>query len=127
MRNCAAKEFRFSSPRIYLEEAERLCDRVAIIHQGKIRAEGATLGLIEQWSRKKIRLHLTTPVDGFRHPDLVAGSGTDFTFVVPMSKPLGVLLQELELRIENLKDIKVQEGNLEDVFLQLTRSGTDGV
>jgi ABC-2 type transport system ATP-binding protein len=105
----------------YLEEAERLCDRVAIIHKGLIRAEGQTHSLIEEWSRKKIDLRLSKAVDGFRHPDLISGAGTDWTFFTKMSKPLGELLQELQVPMDNLKDLQVQEGNLEDVFLRLTR------
>jgi hypothetical protein len=38
-----------------------------------------------------------------------------------MSKPLGELLQELQLPLADLRDVEVREGNLEDVFLQLTQ------
>lgn len=107
----------------YLEEAERLCDRVAIIHKGLIRAEGKTRGLIEQWSRKKFILRLVNKVDGIRHPNLEKGnvSGDEWTFLTPMSKPLGELLQELQIPLSNLRDVEVENGKLEDVFLQLTR------
>lgn len=108
----------------YLEEAERLCDRVAIIHKGTIRAEGQTRGLIEQWSRKKIILRLVNKIDGLRHPELDRGSenGDEWTFLTPMSKTLGALLQELQIPLSNLRDVEVQNGRLEDVFLKLTRS-----
>ena len=108
----------------YLEEAERLCDRVAIIHKGLIRAEGQTRGLIEQWSRKRIVLRLVNKIDGIRHPELDRGSteGDEWTFLTPMSKTLGALLQELQIPLSNLRDVEVQNGKLEDVFLKLTRS-----
>lgn len=105
----------------YLEEAERLCDRVAIIHKGKIRALGQTQSLIEEWSRKRITLRLMQPVSGFTHPEMVSGKGDEWLFLTKMSKPLGELLKELKLPMENLRDIEVAEGKLEDVFLQLTK------
>jgi len=107
----------------YLEEAERLCDRVAIIHKGLIRATGGTRGLIEQWSRKKISIKLKEKLEGLTHPDLVKGSvdGLEWSFLTKMSKPLGELLQELQIPQQALSDIKMEEGKLEDVFLSLTR------
>jgi ABC-2 type transport system ATP-binding protein len=106
----------------YLEEAERLCDRVAIIHKGKIRGEGATGNLIEQWSRKKITLRLVHPVEAIAHPDAERGAaGDEWIFYTKMSKPLGALMQELQIPLNNIKDIEVEEGRLEDVFLRLTR------
>jgi len=105
----------------YLEEAERLCDRVAIIHKGKIRATGGTRSLIEEWSRKKIVLHLQRSLDGCRHPDLVLGQGREWTFLTKMNKPIGELLQELQVGVADLADVKVEEGDLEDVFRTLTR------
>jgi len=108
----------------YLEEAERLCDRVAIIHKGLIRAVGRTEGLIEEWSRKKIVVKVVNRLDQVRHPDLERGSpdGKEWTFFTKMSKPLGQLLQELQIPLSNLQDVEVEEGKLEDVFLRLTRT-----
>jgi ABC-2 type transport system ATP-binding protein len=107
----------------YLEEAERLCDRVAIIHKGKIRAIGATRNLIEEWSRKKVVLRLVNPVDKLMHPDLVQGHGNEWVFLTAMGKTLGQLLQELSLSAAQLADVKVTEGSLEDVFMRLTQEG----
>jgi ABC-2 type transport system ATP-binding protein len=105
----------------YLEEAERLCDRVAIIHKGEIRAIGQTRKLIEEWSRKRVVLRLVNPLDSLMHPDLVKGSGNEWIFLTAMTKTLGQLLQELKLSAAQLADVQVEEGNLEDVFVRLTR------
>jgi ABC-2 type transport system ATP-binding protein len=104
----------------YLEEAERLCDRVAIINKGRIRACGETHKLIGEWSRKRLVLRLVRPVEHLTHPDLVQGSGDEWVFLAHMGKTVGELLQELKLPTENLRDIQVEEGNLEDVFRKLT-------
>jgi ABC-2 type transport system ATP-binding protein len=107
----------------YLEEAERLCDRVAIIHKGEIRAIGKTRDLIEQWSRKKVVLRLVSPSGSMLHPDLVRGEGNEWTFLTAMDKTLGQLLQELKLPAAQLADVQVNDGSLEDVFMRLTQEG----
>ena len=105
----------------YLEEAERLCDRVAIIHHGQIRATGPTRDLIEEWSRKRVVLRLVEPIETLKHPDLVQGGGREWTFLTSMKKTLGALLQELNLGAAQLSDVQVAEGNLEDVFRRVTQ------
>ena len=105
----------------YLEEAERLCDRVAIINKGKIRAIGPTRQLIEEWSRKRVVLRLTGPRADLQHKDLIAGGGTEFTFLTEMTKTLGELLHDLNLSTAELADVQVTDGSLEDVFVRLTK------
>ncbi len=104
----------------YLEEAERLCDRVAIIHKGTLREMGPTRQLVEKFSRKKIIIKLQSPVSTMQHADLVSGAGTDWTFLVGMDKPLGALLREVNVSSDQLSDVQVAEGTLEDVFLKFT-------
>lgn len=107
----------------YLEEAERLCDRVAIINRGEIRAIGKTRELIEEWSRKKVVLRLVQPLKELKHPDLVKGEGHEWVFLTAMTKTLGQLLQELALPAVQLADVQVQDGSLEDVFMRITQEG----
>lgn len=104
----------------YLEEAERLCDHVAILHKGEIRAIGETRKLIGEWSRKSVIVRTLRPVENLKHPDLIKGDGLNFSFLLPMGTPLGQLLNELKLPTDNLRDVQVEDGNLEDVFRKLT-------
>lgn len=108
----------------YLEEAERLCDRVAIIHKGELKAIGQTRKLIEEWSRKKVVLRLVREAPTPTHPDLVSHQSQEWTFLTAMTKTLGQLLQELKLSTDQLADVQVEDGNLEDVFVRLTQEGT---
>ncbi|HMN68153.1 MAG TPA: ABC transporter ATP-binding protein [Bdellovibrionales bacterium] len=108
----------------YLEEAERLCERVAIIHKGEIRALDQTRRLIDKWSRKGMRLKLVHPVTGLTHPDLVKGQGSDWSFLVPAEKSLGELLREVGVSANQVQDVQVSQGRLEDVFMKLTRNET---
>ena len=105
----------------YLEEAERLCDRVAIIHKGLLREMGPTRQLVEKFSRKKVTLKLREPMAKLQHNDLVSGDGAEWTFLTGMDKPLGALLRDLNISGDQLGDVHVAEGNLEDVFLKLTK------
>lgn len=106
----------------YLEEAEQLCDRVAIINQGLIQTIGPTRELIEKWSRKRITLRLVNPVHKLPHPDLIEGHGNRWVYLTPMDMTLGKLCMELDLEASQISDVNVQEGRLEDVFLKLTAS-----
>lgn len=105
----------------YLEEAEQLCDRVAIINKGLLREQGATRGLIEKFSRKNIVLKLVNPVDSLKHPDLISGGDAEWSFLVGMDKTLGQLLGEVGVKTDQLRDVQVSEGTLEDVFVKLTQ------
>ena len=105
----------------YLEEAEHLCDRVAIIHKGELREIGPTRALIEKFSRKNIILKLVDPVSSMSHPDLVKGEGSEWTFLTSMEKTLGQLLRELKVPLDQLRDAQVSDGRLEDVFVKLTQ------
>jgi ABC-2 type transport system ATP-binding protein len=105
----------------YLEEAERLCDRVAIIHKGTLREMGPTRELVEKFSRKQVTLKLQAPLVSMQHNDLVSGGGTDWTFLVSMDKPLGALLRELNINSDQLRDVQVSDGKLEDVFRKFTQ------
>lgn len=110
----------------YLEEAELLCDRVAIIHKGKIQAEDRTKDLIAKWTRKKIVLRWQTKPPPIQHPDLVKTQGEEWTFLCDMGKTLGELLHELKTPVMQLRDVKIEDGSLEDVFVKLTQDENRG-
>lgn len=105
----------------YLEEAERLCDRVAIIHKGLLREVGPTRALIERFSPKKIVLKLLRSIENMKHKDLMFGEGMEWTLMINGEKPLAQLLQELNLSAADLREVQVLEGTLEDVFLRVTQ------
>lgn len=106
----------------YLEEAEHLCDRVAIIQKGELCALGGTRDLIQKWSRKCVKIQLGREAS-LQHPDLMTGSGRHWTFMTPQDKPLGQLLADLKLEAHDIVDVQMTDGSLEDVFVQFTRKG----
>ena len=102
----------------YLEEAEKLCDRAAFIHHGKIRESGSTAELISNLTARRVYLQLKVPPP----PGMDAIEGYEgmregrHVFALPSASGLGGLFQKLSLRTENIADIKIREGSLEDVF-----------
>ncbi|WP_295904782.1 ABC transporter ATP-binding protein [uncultured Bdellovibrio sp.] len=102
----------------YLEEAEQLCDRVGIINLGALVCLGNTKEIIRQYTHKKIRMILTENFS-VASSYLVDVVGKEYLFVVPQNKPLGEVISEVGIPTELIRDIQIEEGDLEDAFLKL--------
>ncbi|NQZ00158.1 MAG: ABC transporter ATP-binding protein [Bdellovibrionales bacterium] len=109
----------------YLEEAEQLCDRVAILHHGEMRKIGPTKQLIEGLTQRNILIQLKSPLSQFQHPYLIDNSGAALHFRVPSGVGAGDLLAESQLDLSNVVDMKIEEGSLEEAFRSVL-SGTRG-
>ena len=113
----------------YIEEAERLCDRVAIIDQGKIIAIGTPREIQEQTLRhSRIELETETSVPAGEPPAALAGERLVFdearrNLVVHSEAPARTIV-ELVKWIDSLgiglADIHLKRPTLEDVFIELT-------
>lgn len=102
----------------YLEEAEQLCDRIGIINLGELKALGDTKALIRQYTHKTIRIVLTEP-RSVNSPYLVQATERELSLVVPHTKMIGEILSELLIPVALIKDIHIEEGDLEQAFLQV--------
>lgn len=113
----------------YMEEAERLCDRVAIIDGGKIRAEGTRLELVELVGQRDT---VTLGVVGSAHrlvdglqivteiEKITATEGSVEILVYGASRVLPRLLEVAQQSGVAVSGVEVVEPNLESVFLHLT-------
>lgn len=101
----------------YMEEAERLCDRVAIVDHGKILALDTVDNLIDAHGGKSvIEGELETVPD--RLPELFAGiEGTHFR--IETDAPLQDVARISEAGIR-FRTLRVVRADLETVFLNLT-------
>jgi ABC-2 type transport system ATP-binding protein len=112
----------------YIEEAERLCDRVAIIDQGKIIALGTPRQLIERSAANSvIEIVCSTPIpaDQPLWPDsLTATLSPDAHRLTVISTRPARTLVEIVKWIDSqgleLADINLKRPTLEDVFIELT-------
>lgn len=102
----------------YLEEAEQLCDRVGIINLGSVVTVGNTREIVNQYTHKKVRINLTEPI-GIHSPLLIENVGNDYVFVIPQNKPLGELIAETKIPTTLIRDVQIEEGDLEAAFLKL--------
>jgi ABC-2 type transport system ATP-binding protein len=111
----------------YMEEAERLCDRVAIIDEGKIKAEGTRRQLVSMVGQKD-RVTITGDVeragDAVRDVTGVSEVSAGDHHLDILAENAGALLPEILARVTSagatITGVEVVEPNLEAVFLHLT-------
>jgi ABC-2 type transport system ATP-binding protein len=110
----------------YLQEAEELCDRIAIINHGKLIANESKTDLLARLDAKELRI--TIDCDVVEIPETLAKLGarleTSRLLVVPYrpshTKVADILAALTQHRI-GIADLSTRESDLEDVFLQLVR------
>ncbi|CAK9041839.1 Uncharacterized ABC transporter ATP-binding protein YadG [Durusdinium trenchii] len=108
----------------YLEEAQELCDQIAIIHEGEVVACEPTEKLIASLDRKTL---MVTPLHEIAAaPDLgvfnaeVKPDGRLAIPYQPSKAQVGEILEHLSAANIAVKDLSTVESDLEDVFLELT-------
>jgi ABC-2 type transport system ATP-binding protein len=111
----------------YLEEAEQLCDRIAIINHGRIVANEDTGTLLSQLDNKEIIFTLDRDI--VHLPVLYQGvsvtSSAPRTLKVqytPRDMQAGQIISAIQQAGYGIEDIATQQSKLEDVFLKITRS-----
>jgi ABC-2 type transport system ATP-binding protein len=111
----------------YLDEAETLCDRIAIIDHGRVVACDTTAALVSQVDDKTMVITLAEPVTAL--PPALArwrlaldGAGRLLFRYGPSRTTLGPLFAELQAAGLTIRDVSTEETDLEDIFLRLTGS-----
>ncbi len=110
----------------YLEEAEQMCDAIAIINHGEMIVQDSTANLLGRLDSKTLVITPDTAADLPPLPASVTGQaladGT-LTFTYKSSTtPADAVLQIVRDAGITIRDVKTQEADLEDVFLSLTKS-----
>ena len=112
----------------YMEEAQELADRVAVISSGTIVAEGSP-STIGGRDTARARVHFTLP-GGFQLSDLpVAPTKTQGRLLtVEVDDPTATLYELTSWALDRgttLPDLVVQRPSLEEVYLQLTAASAE--
>lgn len=109
----------------YLEEAEALCSRVAMMDQGKVVALDKTRNLLKRFSAKNLKLRLD--LKGKKIPiniqKLIQSKDRDFiTFLLEEISEVEFIMGELKKTKIIILDMELTNSDLENVFLKLTGS-----
>lgn len=112
----------------YLEEAEQLCDTIAIINHGEVLCCEPTRQLLKRIDEKEIIIEVAEALDGVPgplagfHTQLVDGNRLSVQLSQQTSS-VGAVLEAVSAARLTVTDISTNETDLEDIFLQLTREG----
>ena len=110
----------------YLLEAQEMCDRIAIINKGNLVALDTTKNLLERIKKKKINLKVKN-VDSKKRLSL-----KNINFQIESTNSIsltyeknlldfGEIVNYLNQNDIKIEDISTEDGDLEDVFVQLTK------
>lgn len=91
----------------YLEEAENLCHRIAIINKGELHFCGTPKEVIQKYATKKTVIKLT--------------NGTSVDILSAASENLHSLLAKHNISIVDVSDLQIKEGKLEEAFTKVVK------
>ncbi len=111
----------------YLEEAEKMCDRIGILSKGNLVALDTTKKLLEKIQIKKVLIKLSDKIniDTRKFRSLKILSSIDNEISLSYDKNELNIDQIIKLVQENgarILDLSTDDGDLEDVFLSLTKN-----
>ncbi len=112
----------------YLEEAEQLCDRIAIINHGELIANKPTRELVGMAREKIVSVSVDKDLGGpimeeaFLKAEVVDPRRLDITYDRDKASA-GQVLALVQSHGYAIEDVTTREADLEDVFVQLTGAG----
>lgn len=106
----------------YLEEADALANRIAVIHQGKIVAEGSPHEIKAKTAGKRIRCISSLPMQILSHLPGVVSVRQDRDAVEIQTSAAEETLRELLTRDMDLSGLEVSNAGIEEAFLALTQA-----
>lgn len=107
----------------YLEEAEALCNRVAILNHGQIVALDTTEALLKSSGELKLNIKIKPNLLPISLKSYVTRQSEDtYSLLIHKSADIEPILAGLRVAGITLVDMALTKPDLEDVFLQLTSS-----
>jgi ABC-2 type transport system ATP-binding protein len=121
----------------YLEEADVLCDRIAVIDLGSVIAEGTSDELKDRIGGEVLEMRLADPATVGAASETLSGMGTGpaqidpktATIKIPVGTDGSTLLVDVVRRLDDaavkIADLALHRPTLDDVFLSLTGHGAE--
>ncbi len=111
----------------YLEEAEKMCDRIGILSRGKLVALDTTKNLLERIQTKIVYVTTDkkTNINDNTFESLKVISNDENKLVLSYEKSklsIDSIISEIKKQDIKIQDISTDDGDLEDVFLRLTKN-----
>ena len=115
----------------YLEEAEELCDRIAIINHGRVIACDTTGALLRQMDQKELIIvpehELSAVPEALASFDVRLDDPKRLVIRFRRSETsVGAILSKVQETGIGIADLSTAEADLEDIFLALTRGDNSG-
>ena len=110
----------------YIEEAEKLCNRIGIIDKGKLVALDFKENLMRRLSKESVLIYLSSPVKKLprefnKYKDLKLSEHKKCIEIYNIeSKELNSILSILSKNNIKISDIKIEKKNLQDIFVEMT-------
>lgn len=109
----------------YLEEAEEMCDEIAILNLGQIVARDSTANLLNRLDAKTMIIHPDAPAARLPEgPGLEVATRPDGALLISYQSsrtPAEAVLEAVRGAGITIRDVKTEQADLQDVFLELTR------
>ena len=110
----------------YLEEAEEMCDEIAILSQGQIVTQDTTKNLLGKLDAKSLVIQPAQPVAQLPQSDHITTQRRDDGSIVFSYRAQDItaddVLQFVKSSGITIADVRTEQADLEDVFLSLTKS-----
>ena len=107
----------------YLEEAESLCNRIAMLKRGQVVALDSTQNLLNSIAGCRVRLKLSGALPAALLPQLVERTGDDCLLALPSYQALEPMLAQLREAAVGVLEMELLQADLEEVFLRVVGRG----
>ncbi|AZV76471.1 ABC transporter ATP-binding protein [Parasedimentitalea marina] len=110
----------------YLEEAEEMCDEIAIINEGEVVVRDSTVNLLGRLDSKTMVVQPDQPVTDLPQGDGIGAELRSDGAVVLRYRVGSTSAEQVLAAVRDagitIRDVKTEEADLEDVFLSLTKT-----